>query len=52
LYYNGLFVSRLRADTTAAIFWLKNRDRIRWGDRQQIEHGARNYRKHLATEAT
>lgn len=25
-------------DTTAAIFWLKNRDPERWRDKQQVEH--------------
>lgn len=25
-------------DTTAAIFWLKNRQKARWRDRQEVEH--------------
>lgn len=29
-------------DTTAAIFWLKNRRRIDWRDRQEVEHGGKN----------
>lgn len=26
-------------DTTACIFWLKNRQRDRWRDKQEVEHG-------------
>ena len=29
----------VQPDTTAAIFWLKNRQPARWRDKQEIEHG-------------
>lgn len=29
-------------DTTAQIFWLKNRDRANWRDKQEVEHGGPN----------
>lgn len=32
------YVERYPPDTTAAIFWLKNRQRATWRDRQEIEH--------------
>lgn len=28
-------------DATSAIFWLKNRQRAKWRDRQEIEHGGK-----------
>lgn len=41
-FENGQEVKRIRKevqpDTTAQIFWLKNRKPIEWRDRQQIEH--------------
>lgn len=32
------FIERFAPDTTAAIFWLKNRQSASWRDKQQIEH--------------
>ena len=34
-----LFRSHIAPNTTAQIFWLKNRKRDKWNDRQHIEHG-------------
>lgn len=31
-------VKRYAPDTTAAIFWLKNRQREQWRDKQEVEH--------------
>jgi hypothetical protein len=33
------FVEHTPPDTTAAIFWLKNRRRTDWRDKQEVEHG-------------
>ena len=30
---------KVAPDTTAAIFWLKNRDPEKWRDKQEVEHG-------------
>lgn len=35
---NALFRSALEGNTTAQIFWLKNRKRLEWRDKQEIEH--------------
>lgn len=32
------FRAKIAADTTAAIFWLKNRRRAEWRDKQDVEH--------------
>lgn len=32
------FVEHVPPDTTAAIFWLKNRDKENWRDKQEVEH--------------
>jgi hypothetical protein len=32
------FVEHHAPDTTAAIFWLKNRRREEWRDKQEVEH--------------
>ena len=32
------FTEKFAPDTTAAIFWLKNRRRGQWRDRQEVEH--------------
>lgn len=34
------YVEHYPPDTTAAIFWLKNRRRAQWRDRQDVEHDA------------
>lgn len=34
------FIAKVAPDTTAAIFWLKNRRPERWRDKQEIEHSA------------
>lgn len=34
------YVERYPPDTTAAIFWLKNRQKSNWRDKHEIEHGA------------
>jgi len=36
---NALFKSALEGNTTAQIFWLKNRKPKEWRDKQDIEHG-------------
>lgn len=33
------YVERYAPDTTAAIFWLKNRRPDKWRDKQEVEHG-------------
>lgn len=33
------FVEKVAPDTTAAIFWLKNRKPEEWKDKQSVEHG-------------
>lgn len=44
-YENGLEVKRVQKealpDVTAQIFWLKNRKRDVWRDRQDVEHGGK-----------
>ena len=35
------FRAKIAPDTTAAIFWLKNRDPERWRDKQEVEHGGK-----------
>ena len=37
------YVAYMPPDTTAAIFWLKNRDPARWRDMQQLEHNLGKY---------
>lgn len=32
------FVAKVAPDTTAAIFWLKNRRKEKWRDKQEVEH--------------
>lgn len=34
------YTEKFAPDTTAAIFWLKNRQRAHWRDRQEVEHDA------------
>lgn len=34
----SLYSKALDGDTTAAIFWLKNRQRANWRDRHEVEH--------------
>jgi len=36
------YVEHVPPDTTACIFWLKNRDRENWRDRQEMEHSGKN----------
>lgn len=35
---NALFKAAIEGNTTAQIFWLKNRKRLEWRDKQEIEH--------------
>jgi hypothetical protein len=35
------FTAKIAPDTTAAIFWLKNRKPEEWRDRHDVEHGGR-----------
>lgn len=35
------YIERYPPDTTAMIFWLKNRQPARWRDRQEIEHSGK-----------
>lgn len=43
------YVERYPPDTTAAIFWLKNRQRDKWRDKQDVEHsGSINWIEQLA----
>ena len=35
---NALHKSALEGNVTAMIFWLKNRKRVEWRDKQEIEH--------------
>jgi hypothetical protein len=37
------YVEHVPPDTTAAIFWLKNRDPARWRDAWQLEHVTGKY---------
>ena len=37
------YVEHVPPDTTAAIFWLKNRDPAHWRDAWQLEHVAGKY---------
>jgi hypothetical protein len=37
---HSLYLRALGGDTTAMIFWLKNRRRETWRDKQEIEHSA------------
>lgn len=36
---HSLYQRALNGDTTAAIFWLKNRRKQNWRDKQEIDHG-------------
>ena len=36
------YIEHIPPDTTAAIFWLKNRDPQHWRDSQQLEHCSEN----------
>lgn len=38
LVENALYNKAVGGDTTAMIFWLKNRNPIRWRDKQELEH--------------
>lgn len=42
---------RYPPDTTAAIFWLKNRMRVEWRDRQEVEHTLNDHSKEEIQEA-
>lgn len=44
-------VEHVSPDTTAAIFWLKNRDPENWRDRQEHEHGGKVIVKFDSTDA-
>lgn len=44
-------VEHVPPDTTAAIFWLKNRDPENWRDRQEHEHGGKVIVKLDSTDA-
>lgn len=35
---HSLYRKALAGDTTAAIFWLKNRRKVEWRDKQEVEH--------------
>jgi hypothetical protein len=37
------YIEHVPPDTTAAIFWLKNRDPARWRDAWQLEHVTGKY---------
>lgn len=32
------YIEKVQPDTTSAIFWLKNRQRDKWRDKQDVEH--------------
>ena len=39
---NALFKAAIEGNITAQIFWLKNRKRLEWRDRHEIEHEGAN----------
>jgi transposase-like protein len=39
---NALFKAAIEGNTTAQIFWLKNRKRLEWRDKQEFEHNIKD----------
>ena len=48
---DSLYKEALEGNTTAQIFWLKNRGRQRWSDKQEIEHSGTGLTINVSNDA-